>query len=84
MEQLSRFDDAERLRRGSVIENFKRALPSVTMFTGDSVKLGPTYFGRILQRTEDYGPSDLQRARVTLGKCPSGKVRGRNRKLLTC
>ena len=34
-----------------------------TMFAGDSVKLGLTDFGRVLQCTKDHGPSDLQYAR---------------------
>ena len=84
LEQLGRFENGEWLRRRSAIENFKRTLASVSMSAGDSVKLRIADFGRVLQRAEDYGPSDLQYARIALSKCPSGEIRSRNRKLLTC
>ena len=84
LEQPGRFENCEWLRRRSAIENFKRTLASVAMFAGDSMKLRIADFGRVLQRTENYGLSDLQYAGIALGKCPSGEVRSRNRKLLTC
>jgi hypothetical protein len=84
LEQLGRFENGEWLRRRSAIENFKCTLASVAMSAGDSMKLRIADSGRGLQRAEDYGPSDLQYARIALGKCSSGEVRSRNRKLLTC
>ena len=82
LEQLARFTGTEWLRRRSPIQNFERTSASVPVGAGDAMKFRVVDVGGGLQRAEDYCPANLQCAQIALGKCPSGKVEGRDRELL--
>src|SRR5438876_8140176 len=80
-EQLARVTDTEWLRRCSPIEDFERAPASIAVGAGDAMKFRVVDVGGGLQRTENYCPANLQCAQITLSKCSSRKVEGRDREL---
>src|SRR5262249_17132230 len=59
LEQVGRFQKAEWLWRCSAVENFECSPAGIAISRRAAMKFGTANFGRVLQRAEDRGPSNL-------------------------